>query len=227
MQPLKVYLILAALAAVLALASVDIARADVIVSPTAIIKNDFGANPYPLSPQENMINQSNVTPFTSGVTNFAAYVASNPMAGCDGCFGQYTGASGVAGGNIDFDLGRQYRIDAVGLFNGSSRGIFRVNVYTSTVADFSTETLAGQFLPSVFGDPIANVQIQVLDLIPTTAEYVRLNITSYAHPDSCNCLGVSEVTFGVAPAPGPTPGGGFAGVAALALAAFCAKARGA
>jgi hypothetical protein len=225
MKPLKAYLLLAALAAVLSVASVGAARADVIVSPTAIIHNDFGDTPFPSSPQANMINQSNVTPFTSGVTNFAAYVASNPTAGCNDCAGQYSGAPGVAGGNIDFDLGSQYRINALGLFNGSSRGMLRVAVYTSTAADFSTETLAGNFFPSVFGDPIGNVQIQVLNLVPTTAEFVRLNITSFAQPDSCHCLGVSEVTFGVAPAPGPTPGAGSAGLAALALAGFYARAR--
>ena len=204
------------LSALFAVAFSGVASAGVILSPTAIVNNSFGADPFGGYPQENMINQSNVTPFVSGVTDFSAYVAGNPSAGCNNCGGQYFGLS--APGDIDFDLGGSYLVNAIGLFNGSYRGITSMDVFTSMVADFSVDTLVGSFAMATIDDPNADVPVSVLDLNDTNARYVRFHINSFSNLDSCNCLGISEVTFEVNGTAVPEPTSlGLTGAALLGL----------
>lgn len=180
------------------------AHAGVVLSPVAIVNNDFGANPFGSWPEQNMINQSNVSAFVSGVTDFATYVAGNPVGGCNNCAGHYFG-NPVTPGNIDFDLGASVLVDQLGLFNGSHRGATRIELYTSNLADFSVSAFVGAFNPTLSGNPNLDERIQVFDLADTSARYVRLRIL--AHDTPC-CVGISEVTFDVGQAnhvPEPSP----------------------
>jgi hypothetical protein len=177
-----------------------LANAGLIVSPTSILNNDFGANPFGSSyDQNNMINQAGlINTFIPGVTDFATYAASNPLHGCNNCPGQYFGNGGT--GNIDFDLGSLLNIGEFGLFNLSTRGIISFELSSSTDNLFTSLTSLGAFTAIVNPDALANTGLQVFNITDVNTRFVRLTINSHA----TSILGVGEILFNGQFNDGPT-----------------------
>ena len=170
-------------------------NAAVILSPTAIINNNFGEY-APSTSQENMINQSGLsTGFISGVTDFDTYIAGNPTANCNNCAPQYFGVDGAYSGVIDFDLGGIFSVNQLALGNNDARGITSFEIFTSDSASFTGAVSVGVFSSTVSGDAQLNRPIEVFDLLDTNAQFVRLEVYSHA----TSILGISELAFDVAP----------------------------
>jgi hypothetical protein len=187
------------------------ANAGSILSPTAIINNDFGPGSTVAQEQQNMLNQSGLSAvFTSGVTDFATYVAGNPTHACTYCAGHYLSDNPILPGNIDFDLGSLVDIEQFGLWNTPSRGVTSIEIYTSSVADFTVSEFVGSYAPgtTTFWPLYYPFPLQVFTLTPTTARYARLRILSV---NSSSYAAISEIVFDVsvpsssaAPVPEPS-----------------------
>ena len=160
-----------------------------------------------------MLNQSGLSAvFTSGVTDFATYVAGNPThaAVYYRRGGHYKHSGPVLPGNIDFDLGSLVDIEQFGLWNTPSRGVTSIEIYTSSVADFTVSEFVGSYAPgtTTFWPLYYPFPLQVFTLTPTTARYARLRILSV---NSSSYAAISEIVFDVsvpsssaAPVPEPS-----------------------
>jgi hypothetical protein len=186
------------------------ARADVILDP-ATASTNMGTSPL-FSP-DNVRNQSGLsTPYTSGVTDFAAYIASNPTHNSNLFANGWGSQNRTTTGNFDFGLGGTFTIDSFALWNfgDSPRSVFVRNVIgfdllASADASFSSTTSLGTFTahPSNFG-PVNAVRPEVFTFAPTTAAFVRMHITSNNGDPSVT--GFGEAAFSAqSPAAVPEP----------------------
>ena len=180
--------------------------------------------------QTLMTDQSGLSAgYTSGVTDFATYIAGNPT--------HVTGAGGatwLSNGvptfpfELDFDLGSTQTIQSLVIWNGTGAANAAINAFsvsTANVADFSVSTPAGSFnnVPaSELEEPAT-----VFDLTDTSARYLRLTVNSY-FGNFC-CTGIGEVLFEttavVAPPLNPVPVVGTLPLTGLSLFALAAAAR--
>ena len=189
-------------AAALAIFLSSSARADLIVGPVSVTEPP-GIGPFGFI---NTINQSGLIPgYTSGVTDFDVYIATNPTHFGNNFTEGYTEAEPVL--NIDYDLGQTLTIGRMALWFSRfplSANPSQLRVLTSLTADFATPFDAGIFSPNdgrsgFSGTP---APVQVFDLADSDARYVRLRVLSkFAN------FGVfySEVAFAqVTPVPEPS-----------------------
>ncbi|WP_054763465.1 hypothetical protein [Methylomonas koyamae] len=133
------------------------ALAGTILSPIAVINNTIGNYKgiagFPEDTDETpMFNQSGLSlGFTSGVTDFAAYIGSNPthIGGTPEIGnGWISPAYCPCTGTLDFDLGANYSIKQMALWNmaaNSGANVAEINLYSSKTADFAAPTAIGSF----------------------------------------------------------------------------------
>lgn len=131
----------------------------------------------------NTINQSGLSVgYTSLVTDFDAYIASNPTHNgfSDPNTTAWISLIRSPTGNFDFDLGGTFTIEAFALWNlGGSFG-FNLNGFellASADSSFSNTTSLGSFNASLSGSTLS-VPVQVFDFTATSAAFVRMVITS-------------------------------------------------
>jgi hypothetical protein len=163
-------------------------------------------------PVSQMVDQSGLfTPYVSGVTDYAAYIASNPF------HSGYNASGTLAAGNpfwVDFDLGASYLVDRLAFWNYhlAQGGVTGLAVYTADNAGFANALLVGTLSPATYtsqSPPYGYVPVQDFDLTDSTARYVRLYITSYQIV--CGLCwttpyaGIGEVAFGGQDAVVPVP----------------------
>ena len=209
------------------------AAATTIVSPTAFFNNTLGvwtgnggANTPDLA-----IDQSGLSSFfTSGVTDFDAYIGTNPThtATYPDPTNFWISAAEAPGNSIDFDLGSVATITRFALwqqnrFPDQQPIVFSIS--TSSVADFSTITNLGDFAVAAtsvpFPDPVA---AQVFTLGSSSGRYVRLTVESI---NASTFSDIGELAFGVDSAPVPEPsmfilfGTSVIGLAALRRRVIC------
>ncbi|MEO8427557.1 MAG: hypothetical protein ABI651_10650 [Verrucomicrobiota bacterium] len=97
------------------------------LSPVAVVGSDLGISD-PITPYENMINQSGISaPFVSGVTDFDTYFA-NP----NKTFANLNGTNNWQSkfsfelplkGYVDLDLGASYKINKIAIWNVSVKDV--------------------------------------------------------------------------------------------------------
>lgn len=136
--------------------------------------------------------------YTDGVTDFATFTGS----GVTHATVESAGGTWLSAGIpsfpffLDFDLGAGQGVLSLALWNGTAGNtadISGFSVFTSSVADFSVSTLAGNFInPIGVGGP---EPVTVFDLIDSVGQYVRLQVNSY-YGNSC-CTGIGEVAWDV------------------------------
>ena len=172
------------------------ANAGVILSPINVYNNTIGV--FGGSSTDNMLNQSGLSAgFTSGVTDFGAYIAGNPThtRGNELANGWVGPGGGPFTGILDFDLGATYQISNFALWNvaaGSSANVARFTLLLSSTADFSGGvTNLGSF---------TNPELAASNPYPATVfgasgsgQFLRLQIDS--HYGNGNVVEIGEVAL--------------------------------
>ncbi len=198
---MKTTLTALALAVALLLGLAPAARAGVILQP-ASASTDMGTSDG--SP-DNTINQSGLSAgYTSGVTDFDTYIASNPTHNTQKIANDWFSAFGNPTGNFDFALGGTFTIQSFALWNEG--GNFPANVrgfelLADDNAAFSSPTSLGSFTASATGSGLA-VPAQVFTFAPTSAAFVRMVITSN---DGGPSAAFGEAAFEVQASPTAVP----------------------
>ncbi|MEL7496534.1 MAG: discoidin domain-containing protein [Planctomycetota bacterium] len=147
---------------------------------------------------EHAINQSGLSAgYTSGVTDFSSYFASNPTHAVSGVNTHFLGITN--GGYVDFDLGQTYNLSSIAVWNWHNSqgnvGVTDIQVFKSNDDTFSTLSSIGDFDFSVNGSTTA--QLRQFS-IPTSARFIRLDI---ANSGFANRPGFGELAFGAVPEP--------------------------
>ena len=157
------------------------ARADFILDPASASTN---AAIVVASPS-HAINQSGLSaPYTSGVTDFAAYIASNPTHNSGPAANSFAGHNNSLGFtpfNLDFNLGGTFTLDAFALWNFGSNAFVNVvgfDLLASADSSFSSTTLLGSFNANPNTGFGSAVLPEVFTFTPTSAAFVRMRITS-------------------------------------------------
>jgi len=177
-------------------------NATVILSPTAISQNTLGDR-SPGVDIGNVIDQSGLSSaFTSGVTDFDAYLGGNPTHSFVAQDNEWFAPDGEFLGNIDFDLGAVYDVDRVAIWNEDATGVSRFELITSLDSAFAASTSFGFF--SLTNNPRdADYLADVISLgAVSSARYVRMNLVGF-YPDEQNVAdqaSLGEVAFSVAAA---------------------------
>ena len=181
------------LPALLTVAYLVPAHADVIVSPIAAPVNTAGQNSS-ADPIANTYNQNGLSmTFVSGVTNFASYIAGNPtknFAFTD----EWFSTIGVYSGTIIYDLGTSYTLSQMAFWQEDASGVATVDVFSCNNAACAMATDLGNFAPPA-NAYAQNYGPDVFNLTSATTEYVELQITGPGPNDNYSGLAIGEVAF--------------------------------
>lgn len=150
-------------------------------------------------------NQASLsTGYTSGVTNFDAYIASNPTHTT--IFGgfEYFGAAGTSALTVTYDLGAATRINALALWNEESSGIGLLNLLGS-LDGITFTSLASGLVPTDNTLASSVYSADVFSFASTNARYVRFEASRcpQALPGSFAACAIGEVAFRTAAVPEP------------------------
>ncbi len=183
------------------------ANAGVILSPGSVYNNTIGV--FGGSSTSNMLNQTGLSAgYTSGVTDFATYMAGNPthVRGTEVANGWVGPGGGPFVGILDFDLGASYQVDNFALWNiavNSTANVADFTLFLSSTADFSSgvSNLGSFRNPQLLG---SNPYPATIFGVSGSGQYLRLQIDSYY--GNGFVVEIGEVALDVsAPAPMPAP----------------------
>lgn len=174
-----------------------ISEAGTIRSPVAAPVNtggEFGAT----TDIGNTFDQSGLSSgFTSGVDDFDTYIATNPMHTPSFEDNEWFTPEGVNSATVIYDLGAEYSILRLALWNEDAAGIETMDVSTSNDVSFTTSTSVGSFNP--FDNPaVIDYPAEVFDLMDSNARYVRLEVTGPNTGSSFNGISMGEIAFDTA-----------------------------
>ena len=145
-------------------------------------------------PLVNLINQSGLSiPYTSGMTDFDAYLAGNPNHSSS-LGNAWVSSFGTTTGQIDFDLGSVLVVDRIAVWNFSAGSTFstkNINVFASQQSDFSGAVNLGTFKLNL--PPPLVSQAQVISFSSTNARFIRFQILGNYGASTSTALG--EVAF--------------------------------
>ena len=187
------------IAAALLIVGTGLAHAGAILSPVSVTGNTLGTFGGSTA---NIINQSGIPAFASGVTDFDTYMAGSPTHAVFGGSNAWSSVEDVVTGDLDFDLGGLFQIGKVALWNqaAASQDINGFTILTADNAGFIGATDVGSFNASD-----ANRIGQVFDIADSIGRYVRLRITSNHGSARFTTLGEFAVDVSDAPPPVPLP----------------------
>jgi len=150
-----------------------------------------------------LINQSGLSVgYTSGVTDFNTYITSGVTHTSLPINTRWASTANNPFGNLDFDLGGAFTIKKLAFWNmggDSASGVVNFSLFADDNAAFSSPTLLGSFTADPFTGPFAAVVPEVFSFPATSADFVRLRITSN-HGSIVTQAG--EVAFEIVPEPG-------------------------
>jgi len=200
---------LGVLAATMLLAMDSPVQADLMLQPAAATTNMGETSP--LGPISRVRDQSGLAAsYTSGVTDFS-YTNATKHAGFSP-LNTWLSAPSVTTGQIDFDLGGTFTVTSFALWNAGEPSASPFNVNYNVIdfrlladdnSTFSSPTVLGSFTadPTGRGGYIDDVLAQTFQFAPTSASWVRMEITSNGGDDH---TGIREVAFGTTAVPEPS-----------------------
>jgi hypothetical protein len=187
---------------VAALATSVGASAGVILSPVGAVVDAGGS-----APNADILNthdQSGLSVgFASGFTDFDTYLAGNPKHtalfenAVQTEFYEWFSSQGTNSATVTYDLGAEFTIDRLALWNEESAGIGLLDLYYSTDGTLFSALSLGL---TPFDNPLADYPAEVFSFAPTDARYVRFVMSSCPQPDpgTFEACAIGEVAFRVA-----------------------------
>jgi hypothetical protein len=177
------------------IANDDTARVGTILQPTSVTTTmgSFGA-PWAAT---KMIDKSGLSvSYTSNVTNFDTYIAGNPthshnahqITPADAQ--AWASSNNVLTGTITFNLGSLFVVESMALWNRIDAGIGGFNLLADADGDFTSGAVTVLSNRSAL---LGRSGAQVYGFIPTTAQYLRLQVLSDAH--SFPFVSINEIAF--------------------------------
>jgi hypothetical protein len=143
---------------------------------------------------ENTFNQAGLlSGYTSGVTDFDSYIATNPTHNLLFEGAEWFGDLGTTTAQVTYSLGSVMSIDRLALWNEETAGIGTLELSSSL--DGITFTSLGVFTP--FDNPLANYPAEVISFAPTNARFVRFGMSGcpQTDPGSYESCALGEVAF--------------------------------
>lgn len=194
---IKAALVLACLSTLAAFS----AQAGTIIDLGTVVQNTMGEYGSGYGAISKLSNHSYLSSdFTSGITDYDSYVSSGVTHTQSDATG-WLSSSGVYSGSLTFDLGAEYDLLKMAMWNsadGLSASGNQFSVYTSDDSTFATSTFVGSFT----GQQI-NTAANSYVLADSTARYVRLDIANN-FGNSC-CTEIGFIGFDAASASVPEP----------------------
>jgi hypothetical protein len=187
------------LAGIIALLSAAPATAQVVIEPAVAVTNMGTAGSQLL----DTINQTGLSAgYTNGVTDLAAYIASEPTYDSSSFMNIWLSATSTTG-FVQFDLGASRTVSTFIMWNLDStpEAIQGITLQASQTFSFPNPVTLGTFTATNSGLVTAS-PAQVFTFTPITAEFFRMQITSN-YGDSRN-TGFGEAAFGGTAVPEPS-----------------------
>jgi hypothetical protein len=147
----------------------------------------------------NTIDQSGLSVgFTSGVTDFDAYLAGNPTHTLIADNNEWFSTEGVTSNVVTYDLGGTVTIDRLALWNEEFSGMGFFDVFVSI--DGLTFTLVANDIMPVDSPGNSDYGAQVFGLGTQTTRFVRFEMGGCPQPDGSPraLCGIGEVAFATA-----------------------------
>ncbi len=183
------------------------ARAGLILQPASASTN-MGTG-FRTSPN-NTRNQSGLSAgYTSGVTDFDTYIASNPTHNSGSAANDWDSAFANTTGNFDFALGGTFTLQSFALWNLGNNSLANVRGFELLADDnaaFSSPTSLGTFDANPNTGPFGAVLPEVFTFAPTTAAFVRMHITSNNGSQNVTTFGEAAFEVQASPTAVPEPG---------------------
>jgi len=148
----------------------------------------------------NLINQNDLTiEYISGVTDFDAYIASNPT---DGNTYHSLVVFNYPTVNIDFNLGGTFAVESMALWNRGwpNQGVKEFNLLASNDSSFTSSTLLGNFTATAVLGSHDFTEAEVFSFTPTSATYIRMSVISN-YFSTGEHVSLGEVAFESVPEP--------------------------
>lgn len=151
-------------------------------------------------------NQTGLTPgYTSGVTDFATYLAGNPTHN-NGGGGYWVSGVGNTTGDFDFALGGSYYVRGFALWGLGTTDAANIKTFDLLADDnaaFSSPTALGSFIATP-GGTFAAAQPDVFTFTEVLAGYIRVRITGNQDP-TFPVVGFGEGAFDASLTPTAVP----------------------
>ena len=191
----------AAIAVSALLATAAHAGPGVIIAPTSATVDTNGPGFGSIT---NTFDQSGLsTGYTAGVTNFDAYIASNPRHTNIFNGFEFFGNSGTGTLQVTYDFGSVKMINALALWNEESSGIGSLNLLTS-LDNVTFSTLASGLSPT--DNPAGSYLADVFAFGSVSTRYVRFEASGCPQPivGSFQACAIGEVAFRAGAVPEPS-----------------------
>lgn len=200
-------------ASVIPLSIRSIALATLVFLPLAA---NAAAILQPLSASTNMgefflgnraINKSGLSrTYTSLVTDFDAFIATNPTAAHGNGANIWGSTLGVRAGNFDLNLGGTFLVSGMAFWNlvGDVSSVRQFNLLADSDASFGNPVNLGLFTASNVLGIGASTSAQVFTFPQTTAAFIRIQILNTWSPTSDHAA-FNEVAFKATSVPAPEP----------------------
>jgi hypothetical protein len=167
----------------------------------ASVSTDMGET----APARHMIDQSGLSPrYTHLVSDFDSFIASNPTADHQSGLALWGSQVNVRTGNLDFDLGGQYIVGAMALWNlgpGDPSSLHHFNIWVDDNSSFSSPEKVDEFTASNSLGTANAAGAQVFTFAPISASFVRIEVIDTWDPSSFG-VALNEVMFAT-PVPEP------------------------
>jgi len=176
-----------------------------ILSPVTVVSNSAGnfCVADDCSIERTIDHSGLVTDFISGVTDFATYLAGNPLHDFNFLNKEWFSTVSSVSGTVVYDLGATHLITRLALWNEESEGIESVSV-AACGGDSTCAAAAALGLFAVADNPSdENYPAQIFDFTDAPTRFVRVTFTDA--PGGSFLLSLGELAFEATPEAVPEP----------------------